>query len=207
MHISFQGGMMKKLVNILLAVVLICFLGNCKTNEKKDLSTFKILVFDSVGGASVGTQVGISHLKVFSAGNLSPVYEGVLQHGQATLVIEKDKFCDFELEGEKGRLSGSKILNYYVGKGLQELVMLQFPHGMITRGITPPSIVSVKDKGSGKEITDGFEITDEVEKVIVEFSSVVGGVEPFAPSNFGAKIAFGSVPNFWNGIKKVILLV
>ena len=190
---------MKKLIDILLVVLFLCFLGSCKTNEKKDLSKFKILVFDSVGG----TQVGMSHLKVFSAGSPSPIYEGLVQHGQATLLIEKDKFYDFELEGEKGKLSGSKILNYYVGKEVQELVMLQFPHGMITRGVTPPSIVSVKDKGTGKEITDGFEITDKVEKIIVEFSSVVGGVEPFAPSNFGAKIAFGSVPNFWNGIKSI----
>ena len=190
---------MRKLVGVLVAVVVLCFLGSCKTSEKKDLSTLKVSVFDSVGGA----QVGMSHLKVFSAGSSSPVYEGVVQHGKASLLIEKDRFYDFELEGEKGRLSGSKIVGYYVGRELQELVMLQFPHGMVTRGVTPPSVVSVKDKGTGKEITDGFEITNEVEKIIVEFSSVVGGVEPFAPSNFGAKIAFGSIPNFWNGIKSV----
>ena len=144
---------MRKLVGVLVAVVVLCFLGSCKTNEKKDLSTLKVSVFDSVGGA----QVGMSHLKVFSAGSSSPVYEGVVQHGKASLLIEKDRFYDFELEGEKGRLSGSKIVGCYVGRELQELVMLQFPHGMVTRGVTPPSVVSVKDKGTGKEITDKFQ--------------------------------------------------
>ena len=113
---------------------------------------------------------------------------------------------DFEIEGfssnSTGKYAASKILNYYIDeKKENKIVMLQLPLGMINRQAASPDIVSIKDKKTGKEITDGFEFTREVTSVLVEFSSKAGGIEPVALSGFGAKMALGQVPNFFNGLK------
>ncbi|MGP1438203.1 MAG: dentilisin complex subunit PrcA [Treponema sp.] len=193
--------------SVFVLIGFLCFLGSCKSNVnngKKELVELKISVFDSNGGSSIRKEN--AKLSIYNAGSDKAIFTGEASHGQFLVQLEKEKAYDFELEGyngdaEKEKLAGSKIVNYYVDNRLkQNLTMLQFSLGMITRGVTPPSIVSVKDKATGKEITDGFEITDDVKTISIEFSSLVGGVEPVTLSGFGAKIAFGSVPNFSNGI-------
>lgn len=182
-------------------LAILLFAAGCNHERKapsreKDV-LLEIFVADSVGGPAVEGSL----LEVFDAGTKIKRAETYISGREVYVSIPPNKKYDFVLDGKKGKWAGSKVLNYYIGNSrFQYLSLIQPPHGMITRGITPPEIAAVRDKSSGREIKDGFEITDSVTAVTVDFKSFSGAVEPVALAGFGAKIAIGSVPNFSNGI-------
>lgn len=163
-----------------------------KQRVKADIS-----VSEFIGGTAVdGTE-----LEVFYAGEKKLAASSHVKNGKAFVELEADSRYDFKLIGKKGKWAGSLIQNRYIGSsGVQHVRMLQLPHAIITRGVTPPEIISVKDKAADKEIKDGFKITDSVTAVTVDFKSETGAVESTSFGGFGAKMAIGTVPDFSSGM-------
>ena len=130
-------------------LVLVLFLGSCPQKPSPpsvlvpdpypvpaDAVKVEVCVVDSVSGTVVtGTQ-----LLVFDSSTGKQVTHPLsVTNGKVTAKVSPKKNYNFHLLGQKGKWAGSLIENYYVSEtDGQNFTMLQFKHGQITRGVTPP---------------------------------------------------------------------
>lgn len=158
----------------------------------------KILVVDSIGG----TKVTGTKLKIFdTVQNTQVGTEQTVADGFVTVQLDPNKTYDFELIGEKGKWAGSKLENYYINAYKnQEVTLYQYVHGQIERDVLPPKIISITESGKSEEIKDGTRITSSFKNLIVKFLSPSGMVRWVEEGGFGAKLGFGTMPSWKNGI-------
>lgn len=166
-----------------------------------DFSTVHVQVTDSIGG----TFVSRTTLKVYKSGTTEQIGTYTVTDGKVKLEnLATETRYDFELIGIQGEWAGSRLENYKLPpRAEQTLSLIQPVHGMITRGITPPKIDSIK---KAKNLLDTF--TDLSENSFVNapvyikvvFSSDVGAVKETDGGGFGAKLGIGKSPNVFTGI-------
>ena len=166
-----------------------------------DFSTVHVQVTDSIGG----TFVSGTTLKVYKSGTTEQIGTYTVTDGKVKLEnLATEARYDFELIGIQGEWAGSRLENYKLPpRAEQTLSLIQPVHGMITRGITPPKIDSIK---KAKNLSDTF--TDLSENSFVNapvyikvvFSSDVGAVKETDGGGFGAKLGIGKSPNVFTGI-------
>ncbi len=164
-----------------------------------EFSTIRIQVTDSIGG----TVVSGTTLNVYKSGTTEQIGSGyTVTDGKVMLYdIATDQRYDFELIGEKGKWAGSRLENWKpLSIAKQNLSLIQPVHGTITRGITPPKIMSAQSGNGSFTDIDESTVISASDKVRIVFESDVGAVEETASGAFGAKLGIGKAPNQMSGI-------
>ncbi|WP_428770537.1 dentilisin complex subunit PrcA [Treponema sp. HNW] len=177
--------------------------GGSSGEDYVPFSTVHVQVTDSIGG----TLVSGTTLKVYKSGTSEQIGTYTVTNGKVKLEnLATGTRYDFELIGIKGEWAGSRLENYKLAnEAEQTLSLIQPVHGMSTRGITPPKIVSAK---AGPELGPFHDITESTiiryigfakGEVRLVFKSETAAVAPTDSAGFGAKLGIGKAPNQTSG--------